>query len=66
MMMDAKSLRTIGLVLAALGFVIGLLLAALDVIPFWGALVCAVAVPVAVCVFVMIVLILAWMASGSH
>lgn len=65
MMMDGKGCALIIGLLAAAGFVIGLLLHWIGWLPWWAPLV-GLAVPVAVALLLALWLIVGWMADGSH
>lgn len=64
MMMDGKGAALIAVILAIIGFVIGLGLYWLG-LPWWVPLVGAL-LPVAVLAVIVVWLILSWMAAGSH
>jgi hypothetical protein len=65
MMMDGKGCALIVGLLAAIGFVIGLLLHWTGLLPWWAPLV-GLGLPVAAALLLGLWLILGWMANGSH
>lgn len=65
MMMDGKGCALIVGLLAAIGFVIGLLLHWFGVLPWWAPL-AGLGLPIAAAVLLALYLTASWMKEGSH
>lgn len=66
MMMDGKGALIIAAILAVIGFVVGFVLYSFGVISFWVIFGFAIGTPITAIGIIFVLLVLSWMASGSH